>query len=666
VQKNLKNAPLRTQTMKRIRPAHRIQYHFYFLSVLLILNLICLSDLAFGQTADSLLSPVILKKLSLEELMNIEVTSVSKRPEKLTEVASAIQVITAEDIRRSGATTLPEALRLATNLQVAKVNASQWAISARGFNNVLADKLLVMIDGRTVYTPLYAGVYWDVQNVLLEDVDRIEVISGPGGTLWGANAVNGVINIITKSAKETPGLFFQGGGGNQLPWSGDLRYGGEIGQDFHYRVYGMGFKQASTSLANGQSAKDTWTMGQGGFRLDWDATKNDQLTLQSDFYDGFPNPDGSTPVVAIGGNVLGRWTHTISEKSDFRVQTYYDQTWRDFLNGFAENLKTYDIDWQYRFQAGRRQELIWGGDVRLMDDKMQNLALFAFLPSQKMLHNYSMFIQDKITLIPSGLYFTIGSKIENNTYTGYEYSPSGRLAWTPTKNQTIWAAVSRAVRTPSRIDRDFSLSVAPGVPIIAGDDFISETLLAYELGWRVQPLTKLSLSIAGFYNVYDNLRSAEPGPPPSGYPISFGNGVRGNAYGVELSGTYQPLNGWRIRGGYTFLKKNLSVKPGSQDLNKASAESNDPVNQFLIQSMFDLPAHIELGFVFRYVDKLPEPKVPGYAGLDLQVGWKVTKGLELSITGQNLLDNRHPEFIPTSPSPREILRSVNGKLTCRF
>ncbi len=652
--------------MKLCLPKSGIQHSIYILPVLLSLCIGFLPACVAGQNGDSLLSYGMLKKMSLQQLMRIEVTSVSKTPEKLTAAASAVQVITGEDIRRSGATTIPEALRLAANLQVAKVNASQWAISARGFNNVLADKLLVLIDGRTVYTPLYAGVYWDVQNVLLEDVDRIEVISGPGGTLWGANAVNGVINIITKSAKETKGLFVQGGAGNRTPWSGNLRYGGKIGENMNYRVYGTGFKQAGTGLVKGPVANDDWTMGQGGFRFDWDAGRKDQFTLQSDFYDGFPNPDGSTPVVTIGGNVLGRWTHTISAKSDFHIQAYYDQTWRDLLNGFTENLKTTDIDWQYRFQWGKKQELIWGGDIRLLDDKMQNLPLFSFQPAHKNLHIYSTFIQDKLTLVQDRLFFTVGTKIEHNNYTGVEFSPSGHLAWTVTHHQMIWAAVSRAVRTPSRIDRDFSLYAVPGVPIITGDDFISETLLAYELGWRVRPFERVSLSLAGFYNVYDDIRSAEPGPPPSGFPISFANGVKGNAYGIEFSGAYQPVEFWRLRGGYTFLKKKLSVKPGSQDLNKASAESNDPENQFVIQSMFDLPAHIEAGFVIRYVDALPDPKVPAYTGLDIQVAWKLTKNLELSVSGQNLLNNRHPEFIPTSPSPREILRSFNGMLTCRF
>jgi iron complex outermembrane receptor protein len=302
----------------------------------------------------------------------------------------------------------------------------------------------------------------------------------------------------------------------------------------------------------------------------------------------------------------------------------------------------------------------------MMDDRMHNLQLFAFEPGHKNLHIYSAFIQDKLMLVPDRLSFTFGTKVEHNSYTGIEYSPSGRLAWTPARNQMIWAAVSRAVRTPSRIDRDFSLYLAPGIPVITGDDFKSETLLAYELGWRVQPFSKLSLSAAAFYNVYDNIRSAEPGPPPTGFPIRFENGVKGDTYGIELSGAYQPVEWWRIRGGYTFLKKQLSVKPDSKDLNKASAESDDPENQFLIQSMFNLPARIEAGFVLRYADALPAPEVPAYAGLDIQFSWKLTKHLELGVTGQNLLHNRHAEFIPASPSPREILRGITGKLTCRF
>lgn len=618
------------------------------------------------QTTAQELNPSDLKKLSIEELMNLEVTLVSKTPQRLSGAASAIQVITAEDIRRSGVNTLPEALRLLPNMQVAKVNASQWAISVRGFNNVLADKLLVMIDGRTVYTPMYAGTFWDAQNVLLEDVEKIEVISGPGGTLWGANAVNGVINIITKSADKSQGLFAEVGAGSQIPWMANLRYGGKINDKVHYRIYGLGYKQADTKLTDGNPANDKWSLGQGGFRVDWQAGIKDLVTVQGDFYDGFPNPDGNTAVVALGTNLLARWTRNISDKSDFHMQAYYDYTSRDFRNGFAQKLNTFDVDWQYRFAAGKNHEFVWGGDIRVIDDRVNNLELFRFDPAHKNLHIYSTFIQDKITLVPSSLYFTVGSKIEHNVYTGFEYSPSGRLAWTPKENQTLWAAVSRAVRTPSRIDEEFHLYAIPELPIITGSATRSQTLLAYELGWRFRPLDKLSLSLATFYHDYDHLRSAEPGDLPGGFPITFANGVEGHSYGAELSGTWQPQEWWRVRGGYTFMKKELSVKSDSKDLNNASAESNDPVNQVLVQSMFDIRKRFEAGFVVRYIDALPMPEVPSYVGLDIQLTWNINKNFQLGVTGQNLLDDRHPEFIPTSPSAREILRGFNGKLTCRF
>lgn len=618
---------------------------------------------AFSQVPDSLPPPSTLKRLSLEQLLDVEVTSVSKRPEKLGETASAIQVITGEDIRRSGASSLPEALRLAPNLQVAQVNASQWAISARGFNNVLANKLLVLIDGRTVYTPLYAGVFWDVQNPPLEEIDRIEVISGPGGALWGANAVNGVINIITKSATETPGFSGSGGGGTEERGFGYLRYGGRLASNLHARGYAEGFSRDNTEEVSGKAAKDDWHMVQGGFRFDGKSGANNLLTLQGDLYDGRPDPDGGNPVVARGGNAIGRWNHTISETSNFQLQLYYDRTYRDFGNGFTEDLATYDVDWQQGFRLGKRQQLTWGLGFRLMDHTTTNLPLFAFLPEHKLLHLYSGFAQDEITLAENRLRLTLGSKVEHNDYTDWEIQPSARLTWTPTEAHTLWAAVSRAVRTPSRIDRDFFLYAAPSVAFIAGDDFQSEEVLACELGWRVRPDARLSLSLATFYNVYDNLRSAEPGPPPFNIPITFENGVEGNSYGAELSATYQVSDRWRLRGGYTFLKKDLSVKSSSNDLNQGTAESDDPEHQFLIQSSADLSSRLQWDAVIRFVDELPKPELPSYAGLDLRLGWKLTRRLELSVVGQNLLKAERREFIPDSPSPREIERGVYGKLT---
>lgn len=621
---------------------------------------------ALCQTPTGFASASELKKLSVEELMNIEVTSVSKRPEKLTQASSAIQVITQEDIRHSGASSLPEVLRLASNLQVAQVNSSQWAISARGFNNVLANKLLVLIDGRVVYTPMYAGVFWDVQNLLLEDIDRVEVISGPGGTLWGANAVNGVINIITKSSKDTKGFFGEAGIGTELRGLGSLRYGGDLTKNLSYRVYGTAFKRDNTIYHDSVDVNDNWKMAQGGFRLDWDVTENDIVSFQANLYDGRPDPDGGSPLVARGSNVLGRWTHMISAQSDVQVQLYYDQTWRDFRNGFAEKLRTYDAEAQHRFQLGKRQEVIYGLGFRFMDHEVKNLELIAFLPARKSLYLYSAFLQDEITLIEESLRLTVGIKIENNTYTGFQYQPNARLSWMPTTRQTVWAAVSRAVRNPARIDREFFLYLTPEIPFGIGSDFKSEEVLAYELGWRIQPQQELSVSLATFYNVYDNIRSVELGPQPFNIPFTFGNGIKGITYGTELSAIYQLSGWWRLRGGYTFLKKELSVKASSSDPNNGKAESNDPRHQVLIQSTMDLPGRIEFGTVLRYVDKLPDPYVSDYIGLDMRLAWKFNKKVELNIVGQNLVKNSHTEFIPSSLISKDVERGVYVKVACRF
>jgi iron complex outermembrane recepter protein len=644
--------------------------HYYIthrLSVVFYLFMLSYKIFAQDPTLNSPSASIAeLKKLDMGELMDIEVTSVSKKTENLNETASAIQVITNEDIRRSGATNLAEALRLATNLQVAQVNSSEWAISARGFNNVLANKLLVMIDGRVVYTPLYAGVFWDVQNVILEDIDRIEVISGPGGALWGANAVNGVINIKTKNAKEAQGLLADAAVGSELRGYGSLRYGGKISEDVFFKVYGMAFKKDNTINVDESSVNDAWTMAQGGFEVDWNATEKDAVTLQSNLYDDRPNPDGTEAIVARGQNVIGRWTHARSENSNYQLQVYYDKTWRDFRNGFTEKLKTYDVDWQHRFSLGTRHEIVWGVGYRLMDHKVENTELLRFEPSHKHLHLYNIFVQDQIAVIEDRLQFTIGSKFEHNSFTGLQVQPNGRFALSMFENQTLWIAVSQAYRTPARIDQDFMLLASPeNELLVASDDFQSEKVLAYELGWRFQSKSKFNISLATFYNVYDRLRSVEPGPPPMTYPVTIGNGVEGETYGIELSGTYQLLEWWRVRGGYTFMKKELSIKSTSKDLNEGRAESNDPEQQFLIQSTMNLPGNIEFGFVIRHVGELPSPRVADYWGLDSKISWMPTEAIEVSFVGQNLLDDRHVEFARSSAA-RSIERGVYGKVTCRF
>src|SRR6266487_2778710 len=366
---------------------------------LIVLVFVTCAGNALAQTYAASRAPSELKKLSLDELLNTEVTSVSRRPEKLSETALAIQVITQEDIRRSGVTSLPEALRLAPNLQVAQVNSHDWAINARGFNNTLANKLLVMIDGRAVYTPLYAGVFWEVQNVLLEDVDRIEVVSGPGGTLWGANAVNGVINIITRSAKDSQGLLVTGGGGSLLQDFGAVRYGGAAGSNFFYRIYGQRFDRNNSVLANGNDAPDRWDMTQGGFRTDWYPSDANTLTFQGDFYAG--SEQGVVADTTVDGqNALGRWAHVFSEESELQVQMYFDRTWRDIPNQLAEDLKTYDFDFQHRFACGERQRIVYGAGYRLMQDRVKNTPLISFLPPNRNLQLFSGFLQDEITLVP--------------------------------------------------------------------------------------------------------------------------------------------------------------------------------------------------------------------------------------------------------------------------
>jgi iron complex outermembrane recepter protein len=634
-------------------------------AVAFIAVLVIFKGNASAQTQEPRPSPGALKKLSVEQLMNIEITSVSKRPEKLSETASGIQVITREDIRRSGATRLPEALRLASNLEVAQVDSRQWAISARGFSSTTANKLLVLIDGRTIYTPLYSGVFWDVQDTLLEDIERIEVISGPGAALWGANAVNGVINIITRAAKDSHGIFLEGGGGSELRGFGAIRYGGALASNLHFRAYGKYFDRDSTVLPNGLDGTNDWHMGQGGFRLDWDVSKADLVTLQGDLYDGRIAQPAGNDIAVSGGNVIGRWSHTISDDSDFKLQLYCDRTQRNIPGTFAENLDTYDVDFQHRFSQGKRHDIIWGLGYRLIEDDVRNSTALAFLPPRVSRQWFSAFGQDEIALVRDRLHLTLGTKVEHNDYTGYEFQPSGRLAWKLSLRQTVWAAISRAVRTPSRIDRELFAPSAPPFLLAGGPNFDSEDLLAYELGYRVQPHPRLSLSAAAYYNVYDNLRSLESLGSAAAFPIVIGNGQKGESYGAEFTADYRVKEWWQLRVGYTDLQIHIRPKPGSTDTTFGSTESNDPNHQFFLRSSLDLPWHFELDPAFRYVSRIANQSVPAYGELDLHLAWRPTPKLEFSIVGQNLLHSHHAEF--GNPAARqEIERGVYGKVLWRF
>jgi len=638
--------------------------------MLLTLGLVCFPGSGFAQQPDSSPSAEALKKLSIEQLMNLQVTSVSKRPERLSQTASAIQVTTQEDIRRSGASSLAEALRLASNLQVAQVDSRQWAISARGFNSTTANKLLVLVDGRTVYTPLFSGVFWDVQEVPLADIDRIEVISGPGATLWGANAVNGVINVITKDAKDTQGLLLSGGGGTEQHGFGTVRYGAALGSTVRARIYGRGFGRDATALPNGQDGADDWHLWQGGFRMDWDAATVSRVTLQGDLYDGrIGQPSPGADIAVSGGNVMAKWSRTISEKSSLAGQLYYDRTHRDIPGLFGEDLDTYDVDLQHQARLGARHDVVWGLGYRLINDRVVNSSALAFLPPHVAREWFTGFVQDEIALVPDRFHLTLGTKVEHNDYTGFEIQPSGRVNWTLSPSATLWAAVSRAVRTPSRIDREL---FAPGQPpyfLAGGPGFHSEEELAYELGFR-RHQGPLALSVATFYSRYHGLRSLEQvNPPPT---IVIGNGQDGESYGAEVTTEYWLTNRWRLRAGYTELRVHIWPNPGSTDRSRGATESQTPDRQFLLQSSLDLPAHLALAAGFRAIDDIPKQQVPAYAELNATLTWQPTSHLDLSLVGQNLLHGQHREFgappaSPTAPDTRrDIQRGVYGAVAWRF
>ena len=639
--------------------------------MLLTVGLVCLAGTAFAQQPDSTtqlrdssLSAEALKKLSIEQLMNLEVTSVSRRPERLAQAASAIQVITQQDIRRSGASSLPEALRLVTNLQVAQVNSRDWAISARGFNSTTANKLLVLIDGRTVYTPLYSGVFWDVQDVPLGDVDRIEVISGPGATLWGANAVNGVINVITKRARETQGLVVSGGGGTELRGFGTTRYGGALGSHVNYRIYGKGWAREPSVLPGGQDATDDWHMEQAGFRLDWDASTINQVTMQGDLYNGRISQATAGDIAVSGGNVVAKWSHTVSANSAVTAQLYYDRTNRNIPGTFGEDLDIYDVDLQHATRLGARHDVVWGLGYRLINDRVANSALLAFLPPHVTRQWFTGFVQDEIALIPDRLHVALGTKVEHNDYTGYEIQPSGRVSWRLSPSGTLWAAVARALRTPSRIDRELFFPGQPPYLIAGGPGFHSEEELAYELGYRHQR-GALALSVATFYSRYHGLRSVEQVNPPTPSPAVIANGQYGESYGAEVTADYLITKGWRVRAGHTELRIHIWPNPGSTDTTRGASESQTPDRQFFLFSSLDLPAHLRLDAGMRAIDDITRQQVPGYAELNAKLTWQPTPQLDLSLVGQNLLHDRHAEF-GAPATRREIERGVYGLVEWRF
>jgi iron complex outermembrane receptor protein len=621
-----------------------------------------------------------LKLLSLDALMQTEVTSVSRRPETLLDSASAIQVISDDDITRSGASTIPQALQLADNLDIAQKDPHDWAISARGFNSNLGDKMLVLMDGRSVYTPLFSGVFWNAQDYLLEDIDRIEVISGPGGTLWGANAVNGVINVTTKGAQDTQGLYVEQGGGTGLQEFTGVRYGGTLAPNVYFRVYGKFLDVEDGRLASGQDASDSWRQGQGGFRIDALPSAQNTFTLQGDFYSGDEDLESGGSSRLAGGNLLGRWTDSLSADADMRLQVYYDRTHLSDPFGaspfapagvLVDDLDTYDLDFQHHFVVAGSNQVVWGFGYRLThDDVMQEAPNFGFLPPSLDRSLFSLFGQDEVRLRPD-LFFTFGTKIEHNDYTGFELEPNVRMRWALASNQDLWAAVSRAVRTPSRLDTDLTEPSPPHTLIEGSRAFTSEVLVAYELGYRVQIGSDASASVSTFFNDYDRLRSLSL-TPVTVLPLVYENHLVGRTYGAELSGSYEVFDWWRLRAGYDLLEEHISVRAGQTDFYNALNETSDPKYQFSIRSSVDLSSRLALDTDLRFVDTLRDNNgpvvdtVPSYYELGARLAWRVSRNLELSIVGQNLLHPYRAEYGPSGPSREEVQRTIFGKAAWQF
>jgi len=636
-----------------------------------------------------------LANLTLEQLVNVQVTSVSKKETDLFTSPAAISVITQDDIRRNGFTSIPEALSMVPGMDVAQISGNQWAVSARGFNSEFAGGLLVLIDGRSIYTPASSGVFWEAQDVVMEDLDRIEVIRGPGATLWGANAVNGVINIITKSAKDTQGGMVATTFGTEEQPITTVRYGGELATNLYYRVFLKYFNQPELETSTGSEAPDALHGLHGGFRMDYDPSTQNTLTVQGDYYESDAGklvdqvtlvPAAIQPVDVVehdsGGNVLGRWTRTFSEDSELTLQAYFDHVEQG--DGYGVEIQnTFDVDLQHRLALGPRNDIIWGAGYRYTQIQDTPSFYLTWTPESHGLQLGNVFAQDDITLLPDRLHFTLGSKFEYNDLVGLEIQPSARLLWTPDEHQTVWAAVSRATETPALVYRDGRLNVAAAQPPssppiliseLGNPNLVAEDLLAYEVGYRIEPAPRLSLDATAYYNVYGNVITAvpnatefeaSPSPPHVLASSTWQNSDSGDAYGTEVSAQWQVTDYWRLMASYTFLHMQLRPDP--------TADTSSPQQQFQIRSYLDLPHNIEVNGALSYVDQISPlagqavVPIPCHIDLDLGITWHPTRSLEIGIWGKNLLEAEHPEFTSLGTTLiTEIPRSVMGKITWHF
>ncbi len=641
--------------------------------------------------------PGTLAELSLEELMNVEVTSAARKSQSLANTSAAVYVLSSVEIRRSGATTIPAALRLVPGLSVAQIDSGKWAVSSRGFNDMFANKMLVLIDGRSTYSPLFAGTFWDAQDIMLEDVARIEVVRGPGATMWGVNAVNGVVNIITRSALESQGGYAEAIAGTSERGLGGFRYGGRAGSGgIYYRVQAKYMDRQSVDFSPGGPTDGGWSSVVGGIRVDWSDAEGDDIVLEGGWRNGEeresvfsidPGQAGTSVAtgrqVYSGGHALVRWRRTRRQDRELMVQAYYDRGERTAETLFQETRETFAIELQQRLQIGRSHDLMWGLTHRQSRDEIATTPLLTPQPGERTLRWSGGFMQDEITLIPSTLTLTLGTKLDWNSYTGVEVQPTIRMLARLAPNQTLWGAVSRAVRTPSRAEHDINVIIGaengPGGSLLVSvlqpaGSLVSEWLTAYELGYRWSPRPNLSINLAAFENHYTDLTVVRPVEPASTsndsfspivvVPQTFTNDAGGSTRGFEVTSALRVTPRWSLSLWYAWLRMNITWPNGAMGVGPNEAS---PSHQFHVRSSLDLPRGLRFDTTAQFVDKLEFYAVDHYLRLDAGLAWRVTPHLELSFRGDNLLQDRHREIGPNVFwNAGDVRRSCYGRLSWWF
>ncbi len=667
-----------------------MQFNFQliiFLTKILYLWLILITPICYASNDEQLEFLKQLKNLSLNDLMEVETlnpeSSLSgRKTQKLTETAGALFVLTQEDIRRAGITRLAEALRMIPGMNVARLNANDWAISVRGLNQRYATKMLVMIDGRTVYNPRRSQVDWNLQDLLIDDIKQIEVIRGPGASLWGSNAMNGIINITTKTAKKTQGTLvtsYFGNGEEQAIIS--ARHGGKL-KNGYYRIYGKSQQHDNFLNAQGQEQDDNWHTNQIGFRVDLDYD-NDNFTFQGDIYNGSITQkvelfqpligEAITDIEVKGLNLLSRWQRHLTN-NDFMFQAFYDHNQHDEFN-YGDSRDILDLDFHHRWQLSQKHELMWGANFRYISDNINNSSVVVYNPAERQDKLYSVFIQNEFTLLPT-VRLIVGSKFEHNDYSGFEVQPSIRLLWNINDRHNIWVAISRAVRTPSRADENLTVhAITPRIEIIniGNPDLPSEKLIAHELGYRFKLSKRLLFDSSIFFNNYDKLRTYEllefrPFPPPPKRVVLRGSEMFGEVYGLELATHWQVNKDWKLVGNYSYLEADLRKSAVSTDRSSEKLSGNSPHHQIGIRSLLDLPNQMEFDTALYYVDNVASQNVEKYTRVDIRLGWQPNKNLDLSFGIRNLLDDQHLEFGTDSSGRKahEIPRAFYTQIKYKF